>query len=77
MFRVDETTRTILFDLKMKHFVGIPAGFKEKKRNEDAMIYVAMAITPKQWKVLQTLDFNGREPRTEVFEIQKCTPSHQ
>ena len=47
----------------MEHFVGIPAGFKEKKRNEDAMIYVAMAITPKQWKVLQTLDFNGQDPR--------------
>ena len=27
------------------------------------MICVAMVITPKQWKVLQTLDFNGQDPR--------------
>ena len=34
---------------------------------------VAMAITPKQWKALQTPDVNGTGPRTEVFDIQKCT----
>ena len=31
MFFVGETTRTILSDPKMKHFVGVPAGFKEKE----------------------------------------------
>ena len=31
MLFVGETTRTILFGPKMKHFVGIPAGFKEKR----------------------------------------------
>ena len=39
------------------------------------MICIAMAITPKQWKTLQTPDVNGKGPRTEVFDIQKCTLS--
>ena len=39
------------------------------------MIFVAMAIIPKQWKALQTPDFNGQDPRIEVFENQKYTLS--
>ena len=47
----------------------------EKRRYTDAIMCVAMVIAPKQWKALQTPDFSGQNPRTEVFEIQKCTLS--
>ena len=72
-FFVGGTTKRILFDAALKDFVGVKPGFSEKKRYKDGMMCVAMAITPKQWKALQTPDVNGTGPRTEVFDIQKCT----
>jgi len=72
-FFVGGTTKHILFDTALKDFVGVKPGFSEKKRYKDGMMCVAMAITPKQWKALQTPDVNGTGPRTEVFDIQKCT----
>jgi hypothetical protein len=74
-FCVGEPPKSILFDPNTKHFVGIPPGFPEKKRYMDAMICVAMAITSKQWKALQSQDFNGQDQRSELFEIQKNTMS--
>ena len=39
------------------------------------MICMAMAITPKEQKALQTQDLTGLDPKTDLFEIQKCTLS--